>query len=242
MRDVEPVVPPEGEEEVVAGDAGDLLRLEAEQLPDAVVLVDDVVADPQVGERGERPTEPRVGARRPLAEDLRVGQQDEAELAPDEPAPRRRDREAHAGVARQRAPSGRIVLSTLRSSAPWRCASPRCGNVTTTRLPGADEPEQLVLGLGEAARRDRRPLRLELERLPARERIELGGAVERDRRQALLVPDRAHLVRLPDEIGWAVDGRDQVARVDDPGFGVVLPAVRPLRVDALAAPLGGGVI
>ena len=87
VRDVEPVVAPEGEEEVVAGDAGDLLRLEAEELADAVILVDDVVADPQVGERGERPTEPRVGARRPLAEDLRVGQQHEAEIAPDEAAP-----------------------------------------------------------------------------------------------------------------------------------------------------------
>ena len=102
VRDVEPVVPPEGEEEVVAGDAGDLLRLEAEELADAVILVDDVVADPQVGERGERPPEPRVGARWPLAEDLRVGQQHQAEVAPDEPAPRRRDREPHAGVAWQR--------------------------------------------------------------------------------------------------------------------------------------------
>ena len=108
-------------------------------------------------------------------------------------------------------------------------------------VPRAHEPEQLVLRLGEAPGRDRRPLRLELERLPTRERVELGGAVERNRRQAFLLPDRAHLVRLPDEIGWAVDGRDQVARVDDPCVGVVLPAVRPLRVDALAAPLGGGV-
>ena len=99
MRDVEPVVAAEGEEEVVAGDAGDLLRLEPEELADAVVLVDDVVADPQVGERGERPPEPRVGARRPLAEHLRVGQQHQAEVAPDEPAPRRRDREPHPGVA-----------------------------------------------------------------------------------------------------------------------------------------------
>ena len=73
VRDVETVVAPESEEEVVPRDAGDLLRLEPEQLPDAVVLVDDEIAGPQVGEGGERPPEAAVGARRPLAEDLRVG-------------------------------------------------------------------------------------------------------------------------------------------------------------------------
>ena len=51
VRDVEPVVAAEREEEVVARDAGDLLRLEAEQLADAVVLVHDEVAGAQVGER-----------------------------------------------------------------------------------------------------------------------------------------------------------------------------------------------
>ena len=63
VRDVEPVVAAEGEVEVVARDAGDLLRLEAEQVPDAVILVDDVVADPQVGEAREGAAEPLVGAR-----------------------------------------------------------------------------------------------------------------------------------------------------------------------------------
>ena len=51
VRDVEAVLAAEREEEVVARDAGDGLRLEAEQLADAVVLVDDVVAGAQVGER-----------------------------------------------------------------------------------------------------------------------------------------------------------------------------------------------
>src|SRR5207249_6142689 len=50
----QPVVAPEAEEEVVARDARDLLRLEAEQLSDAVVLVDDEVAAPQIRERLER--------------------------------------------------------------------------------------------------------------------------------------------------------------------------------------------
>jgi len=42
VRDEDAVVAAEAEQEVVAGDAGDLLRLEAEQLGDAVILVNDV--------------------------------------------------------------------------------------------------------------------------------------------------------------------------------------------------------
>ena len=101
VRDVEPVLAAEGEKEVVARDPGDLLRLEAEQFPDAVVLVDDEVAGAEVGEGRERAAEPPVGARRSLAEDLRVGQEDEAELAPDEAAPRGRDGEEELRLAGQ---------------------------------------------------------------------------------------------------------------------------------------------
>src|SRR5581483_4845337 len=54
VRNVKAVVAAEREQEVVARDARDLLRLEAEELADAVVLVDDVVAGAQVGERLER--------------------------------------------------------------------------------------------------------------------------------------------------------------------------------------------
>ena len=72
MREIQAVVAAEGDEEVVAGDAGDLLRLEAEELADAVILVHDVVARPEVGERRERPPETRVGPRRTFAEDLPV--------------------------------------------------------------------------------------------------------------------------------------------------------------------------
>ena len=93
MRDVEPVVAAEADEEVVARDLGDGLRLEAEQLPDPVVLVDDEVAGAQVGEALQRAPRRRCRARRALAEDLRVGEQDEAEIAPDEAAPRGRDGE-----------------------------------------------------------------------------------------------------------------------------------------------------
>src|SRR5204863_5044416 len=41
--------------QVVAGDARDGLRLEAGEARDAVVLVDDVIPDPQVREGGEAP-------------------------------------------------------------------------------------------------------------------------------------------------------------------------------------------
>src|SRR5581483_5971873 len=101
VRDVEPILAAEREEEVVAGDAGDLFRLEAEQASDPVILVDDEIASPQVGEGLERPAEARVRARRPLAEDLRVGKDDDAEVAPDEAASRGRDGEEEALLLRQ---------------------------------------------------------------------------------------------------------------------------------------------
>jgi hypothetical protein len=73
VRDVQPVLAAEGEEEVVARDARDLLRLEAEQLPDAVVLVDDVVAV-AAGRRNDCSTRPRRPSwRGAFCEDLRVG-------------------------------------------------------------------------------------------------------------------------------------------------------------------------
>ena len=76
----------------------------------------------------------------------------------------------------------------------------------------AKHPAELVLGLGEPARRDRRPLRLERVRLGTREGIELGGARERYRLERLLLPDAADVVRLPDEVGRAVERGDQVVR------------------------------
>ena len=232
MRDVEPVVAAEREEEVVARDAGDLLRLEAEELADAVILVDDVVADAEVGERRQRPAEPRVGARRPLAEHLRVREQDELELPPDEPAPGRRDREPHAGLARQRSAvrEDRALDLPQQAALALRLAAVR--ERDDDAVAGANESGELVLGLGEAAGRDRRPLRLELECLPARERVELGGAVERDRRQPFLVPDRAHVVGLPDEVRRAVDRRDEVDRDRRPA------APARSRAPSRAAPRG----
>ena len=90
MRDVEPVVAAEAEEEVVARDRRHRLRLEAEQLPDPVVLVDDVIAGAEICERLKRAADARgFGTARPLAEQLRIREQGEVELAPDEAATRR---------------------------------------------------------------------------------------------------------------------------------------------------------
>src|SRR5207249_11284992 len=101
VRHVEPVVAAEAEEEVVARDPGHFLRLETEELPDAVILVDDEVSRPEIGERLQRPSADPSLARRSLAEDLRVREQDEPEIAPDEASPRRRDREEQLGLARE---------------------------------------------------------------------------------------------------------------------------------------------
>ena len=90
--------------------------------------------------------------------------------------------------------------------------------MTTTRLPERTKPGELVLRLRQPPRRDRGALRLELERLAAREGVELGRALERERLEALLLPDRAHVVRLPDEVGRAIERGDEVVgdRLVDP--------------------------
>ena len=173
MRDVEPVVAAEAEEQVVAGDRGDGLRLEAEQLPDPVVFVDDVVAGAEVGEGLERAPDAGVGSRSTLAEDLRVGQQREAEIAPDEASSRGRHGEEQLGLVRERIAG----LDDPRLDAaeqvrgPERLAEVREGD--DHAVLGAQQRRELVLGLREPARRERRPLRLERMRLPPRQRLEL---------------------------------------------------------------------
>ena len=142
---------------------------------DAVVLVDDVVARAQVGEGLERAAEPGL-APRALAKDLRVGEERQPELTPDEAAAGRRDREAQLRLTRRRL----ARLEQLGLGAPQQAL--RAQRVAAMRerdddtQPGPDERGELVLGLGEPARRERRPLRLERERLSLRERVELRGA------------------------------------------------------------------
>ena len=228
MRDIEPVVAAEAEEEVVARDPGDRLRLEAEQLADAVVLVDDVVAGAQVGERLEGAAAEPTFLRHATAEDLMVREKDEPEVAPDEAAACGRDREQHLGLVGQRL-SG---LEQARGDAPQEILRaqrlPAVRERDDNALPGAHERGQLVLGLGEAACSDRGALRLEGERLRLRERVELGRPVERRLfEDAVVLPHAAHPVRLEDEIGNAVERRDEILR-------------EPFRlgVDEVDAPLG----
>src|SRR5439155_2834540 len=219
VRDVEAVLAPECEQQVVAGDAGYLLRLEGLQATDAVILVDDVVAGAEVGEALEGSPEAGIGSRWPLAEDLRVGEQDESQLAPDETAPRRGDREHELGLAGQRLagleqPRFDSPEQVLRSQ---RLAPVREGDDDS--LPSPHERAELVLGLGEPARGERRPLRLERERLVRGERIELRGAGEIRLGVELLERDRTHLVGLPDEIRRARKRRDQVVRGGQASWG-----------------------
>jgi len=89
VRNVEAIVALEGQQQVVARNAGDLLGLEGLQLADALVFVHHVVARAQVGEGLQRAPDPRRLPGRPLAEDLARRQENETELAPDQPAPSR---------------------------------------------------------------------------------------------------------------------------------------------------------
>ena len=103
---------------------------------------------------------------------------------------------------------------------------------------GANESGELVLRLGEAARGDRRALRLELECLPAREGVELRRAYERHRVELLLLPDGTDVIRLPDDVGCAIDGGDEVAGRKN-RRNLVLVVGRQLHVHEITAPLRG---
>ncbi len=96
---------------------------------------------------------------------------------------------------------------------------------------GAHEPGELVLGLGEPAGRDRGPLGLELERLAARERVELGRCLERQLHEPLVRPDGPHVVGLPDDVGGRASG---ATRSSGPSGAVVLALERDARVDEIA--------
>ncbi len=239
VRHVEPVLAAEGELEVVAGDARDLSRLEAEQLAEAVVLVDDVVAGAQLGERLERSAGGRGSAARAAAEDLRVRQKREPEVAPDEASPSRADGEEElrlvgellAGLHEPRFDPAQEVLRAERF------ALERKGDDGAEA--GPDERAQLVLGFGQAARGDRGALGLEREGLAGGERIELDGVVQRHRLELLFGPDLAHVPGLPDEVRAGRDRWHEV--VGNRARRIrVLVVVEP-QLDEIESPLGGGV-
>ena len=203
-----------------------------------MVLVDDEVAGAQVREALQCAAG-RCGARAgALAKDLRVGQQHEPEVAPDEAAPRGRDGEVELGLVREPV----ALLEDLRLDPPQQVGSAQ--RLAAVRegddhpVPGADEAGQLVLGLRQPARRDRRALGLEGVRLPARERLELRAALER-LFGAVFGPDLAHLLGLPDEIRRPLERRDEVVR--DMPRGQSLGLVRKRRLDQVEPPLGGRV-
>ena len=210
VRDVDAVVAAVGEQQVVARDARNLLRLEALQLRDAVVLVDDVVARAQVGEALQRAARRSRGARRPLAEDLRVGQQRDAEVAPDEAAPRGRDGEREARRVPRPARAGARV--PRRSSACWRSASPRCGNATTmssscrsrpfSSFSASESPRAAIAGRC-ASKENGWPCGSGASSVAPARSI---GAKPSSAHTA------AHLVGRPDEVGRALERRHEVGR------------------------------
>ena len=114
MRDVQPVLAAESDLEVVARDAGDLSRLEAEQLADAVVLVEDVVAGSELGERLQGATRWCCATSRSAAEDLCVREQREPELTPDEAAARGADSIADSVMAALDQEPARPSLAPVR--------------------------------------------------------------------------------------------------------------------------------
>jgi hypothetical protein len=186
--------------EVVARDSGDLARLEAEQLADAVVLVDDVVSGAKLGEGLECAACGCSAAAGAAAEDLRVREQGEPEVAPDEAAARVGDCEQELRLVGQLLalvdqPGLDAAQQVLRAQ---RFALVRERDDGSQAA--ADERAELVFGFGKAARRDRGPLRLERERLAGRKRVQLDRIRQVDGRELLLLPDLADVDRLPDEV------------------------------------------
>ena len=177
-----------------------------------MVFVHDVVAGAEIGERLKRAAADARLPRDAATEDLMVGQEDETELAPDEAAPCGLDREEEARLARKLVAG----LEQLRFDAAQHPL--RAQRLAAVRerdddaLPRAHEPGELHLGLREPPGGNGRSLRFERKRLSLRERVELGGIVERDRRQPVLGPDAAYVVRLEDEVGRALERRDQIVR------------------------------
>ena len=99
------------------------------------------------------------------------------------------------------------------------------------------QPAQFVLGLGEPACCECRPLGVERKRLALRQRRQFGRPGELDRLQALLRPDGLHLVERPHEVGRPVEGLHQICRRLEHGL---FPSLRPeVDLDELASPLGG---
>jgi hypothetical protein len=107
-------------------------------------------------------------------------------------------------------------VEQARVDAPEQALRPQCLAAMSERdddaLAGPDEGTELVLGFGQPACGESRPLRLEAEGLVLRQRIELGHSLERDRSEVFLLPDAADVVGLPHEIRRSFERPDEVLR------------------------------
>src|SRR3954470_17241963 len=168
--------------EVVARDAADGLRLEAGELGEAVVLVDDDVAGPQVGERPQRAAPPagRARALGALAPEQAVlGDHREAQAGGDEAVSEVRLREVELRPGRAvavdpvRAQAREVVGGALAVA----LARPRDDRLVV----GADELLELGLGLLEASRGEVGSLSAELDRLVLRDRAQADARASVER-------------------------------------------------------------
>ncbi len=152
--DEDPVLAFVFEVEVIAGDAADLTGLEAGEAGDAVVLVDDEVADPQFAEGEPAATAAGrrlVGFLAPVDE-AAEGVDGEFQLRADEALPQARLGEGEAGVGREPAALKQAGVEPVEAVAGAlglaAVVEGDDGAVT-----GADLFLQLPLGLLDAARR-----------------------------------------------------------------------------------------
>jgi hypothetical protein len=172
-----------------------------------VILVNDVVAGAQVGEALQRSSEPRVRSWRTLAEDLGIGKQDEPEVAPDEAATGRRNREEQLGLVRQRlAGLEQPRLDPAEQvERPQGLAAVRKGDHDPLACP--DERTELVLGLCETPCSERRPLGLEGNGLirgsgsSSAESARFGSAFSSPVIRTPLLPDEAEIERGTESVG-----------------------------------------
>ena len=182
--DVDAVLALVFEVEVVAADAADLARLEAGEAGDAVVLVDDVVADAQVAEGEAAAAGARcavLGAAAPVDEAAeRVD--GEAQLGADEALAQACLGEGEAGLRREAAAVEQRGVEAFEAVArALRLAAIVEGD--DRAVAGADQFLQLALGLFDAARRrlgargaERRPRRPRPAPLTARTARAASGA------------------------------------------------------------------
>ena len=159
--------------QVVARDPGDGLGVEAREAPDPVVLVHDVVARAQVGERAQQPAAAarRTDRRAPAVDQAVLGDRGQLEPGRDEAVPQGRLLEDEAGLVIG-LPAGLDALEVVGGA----LAPAPVGPGDQRRVTGAHELLELRLGLVERAGGEFGGLGAELERLRARDRGQAGRA------------------------------------------------------------------